>query len=790
LRQGFLGRCFAASCLVLALVLGARPAIAQQNPAGLAKPGTAAVADQLTPALPSEVAFAGGMLGDRVTASERNRLLQVDENDLLDAFERRDAPHQDWQGEHVGKFLHAATQAWRNTHDTRLKAKLDRVVTRLLKTQEADGYLGTYPVRQRWTSWDVWVHKYDLLGLLTYYQYTHTLPHAQNAPDLPDQALQACRRVGDLLIRTFGTGPGQRDINQAGYHQGMAATSVLEPVVLLYRATGDARYLEFGRYIVRNYDAPGGPAILASLEQYHSVRRVANGKAYEMLSNLNGLLELYRATGDRRLLDDIRIAWEDVVHNRLYITGSASSYEVFQDEYHLPNTEHANICETCVTVTWEQLNLQLLRLTGESRYADQLERSIYNHLLAAQKPTGDEWSYYTPLEGHKPFGNATNCCLSSGPRGVALIPSIAFMTSNDGGLTVNLYNSGTFTTRVKSGRAAITVATHYPLSGDVVLRIQPERVGQRFPLRLRIPAWTPRATVDGKPVTPGAYAVLNRAWRKGEQVRLEITLPTRLIPGDHENAGKAAVVRGPLVLALDTAQNPEARALKHVLLASDSAVGLTLTPAPQRAVAGEYVFRTEGALAGKGAMPLYLTPYATAGQDGVSRFEVWIPLPGNAAARPPASLFSGDAMAASRRGNVQGDITDDDPDTFSVTFDGTRADEDWFEVRHTAPVRIRKVVFMHGHTFHDGGWFDTRGGAEKPRIQIRSTPSGEWVTVATLDSYPATTATSSAGLRDGQSFAVTFPPVEAIAIRVVGRPACGDSPAQAFSSCAELEGFE
>src|SRR5689334_12550200 len=116
--------------LSLALALGgiALRGQAQQNPAGMVIPSTAKVKDTFTPLLPNEVALQGGMIGTRVAASEKNRLRVVDENDLLDAFERRNVDHQDWQGEHVGKFLHAATMAWVNTSDPELKAKLDRVV--------------------------------------------------------------------------------------------------------------------------------------------------------------------------------------------------------------------------------------------------------------------------------------------------------------------------------------------------------------------------------------------------------------------------------------------------------------------------------------------------------------------------------------------------------------------------------------------------------------------------------------------------------------------------------------
>jgi DUF1680 family protein len=758
---------------------------AQQNPAGLVLPATAKVKDQFTPLLPAEVALQGGMLGMRVTASEKNRLLHVDENDLLDAFERRDVPHQDWQGEHVGKFLHAATLAWNYTQDPALRAKIDRVVSRLLKTQEADGYLGTYPGDKRWTRWDVWVHKYDLLGLLTCYQFTGN-----------KDALAACRRVGDLLIRTFGTGPGQRDINKAGEHVGMAADSVLEPIVLLYRATGDPRYLQFASYIVTNYDAPGGPAILASLEKYRSVRRVANAKAYEMVSNFNGLLELYRVTGSRDILNLMEIGWNDIVNNRLYLTGGASSFEHFQDDDRLPNGERASICETCVTVTWEQMNLQLLRLTGDAKYADQLERAIYNHLLAAQKPTGDMWAYYTPLEGHKPYGNSTNCCLSSGPRGVALIPSIACMTSADGGFVVNLYNSGTATTRLPSGRVTVAQKTDYPRDGKISLTVTPEKNGAKFPLRLRLPAWMPgfsvavNGQVPPRGLRPGAaqYLTLDRNWHRGDTVTLTMQMPERVVRGDHDNAGKAAILYGPLVLALDTALNPGITGIRRVELAGETPTVHLLPPAPGSANPGDMRFQTEGKIAGENATkPLLLAPYANAGQDGKSRFEVWIPLPGHASRTVSDSVFSGARMRASRRGNMEGDITDDDFATFVVTYNGQRADADWFAVMSETPVRIGRVVFAHGRTFHDGGWFDTSGG--RPQVQVRTEPRGEWRTLATLASYPNTTAADAAGLKDGQTFEAKFAPTAVFGVRILGRPACGDNPAQAFSSCAELQAF-
>ena len=361
--------------------------------------------DLLQPAAPGEARLRG-WLGARVEANETNRLARVDLEPLLAGFRKKPGTHP-WIGEHLGKWMHAATLAWAASSDPGLRAKLDYAASELIKTQEPDGYLGTYVKEKRFgllpgADWDVWSHKYNLLGLLAYHEYTGNEP-----------ALEACRKMGDLLIATFG--PGRKSILSAGTHMGMASTSVLEPVVLLYRRTGEARYLDFARYIVASWNEPGGPRIIETLLRDKQVNKTANGKAYEMLSNLAGLCELARATGDRAFLAPVLIAWEDIVARRLYLTGSASQSEHFHDDFDLPNAASAHVAEGCVTTTWTQLTWQLLRLTGEARFGDELEKTLYNHLAAAQRPDGAQWCYFTPLEGVKPYGPGINCCVSSGP---------------------------------------------------------------------------------------------------------------------------------------------------------------------------------------------------------------------------------------------------------------------------------------------------------------------------------------------------------------------------------------
>jgi len=231
-------------------------------------------------------------------------MLDVDR--LLEGYRKRPG-RQSWDGEHVGKWLHAATLAWVNTGDPLLRQKLDVVAAELVKCQLPDGYLGTYLDKDRWTEWDVWAHKYNLIGLTTYMRYT-----GNQAP------MPACRRMADLLCRTFGDQPGQRDIITAGFHKGMAPTSVLEPMVLLYRMTGEPRYLDFCKYILRAWEHPNGPKIVSTLLTAKRVDKVGNAKAYEMLSCLNGALEYHRTVGEPDVFQACLNAWQDIVDHRLY----------------------------------------------------------------------------------------------------------------------------------------------------------------------------------------------------------------------------------------------------------------------------------------------------------------------------------------------------------------------------------------------------------------------------------------------------------------------------------------
>jgi len=783
------------STIVVSLVLAA-PVPTWEKASSIPVPAilNPAVSDKVSPLTPTAVEVSG-LLGERIRAHTFGRIMNIDEDVLLGGFRSRPGSHP-WIGEHVGKWLHAASLLWLWSQDPDLREKITRVARGLIATQGDDGYLGTYTPDKRFglyrdADWDVWSHKYSLIGLLSYYGISGD-----------QEALTACRRAGDLLASVF---PRDRSILAAGTHVGMAATSILEPIVLLYRATGEKKYLDFASYIVSSWDEPGGPRVLSAMLKDKTVLAVGNRKAYEMLSNFVGLCELYRATGKAEYLQAAECAWEDVHAKRLYITGGASAGEHFQPDGQLPNDTGSHIQEMCVTTTWMQLCWQLFRLTGEEKYAAALEQIMFNEMLGAQKPDGSGYAYFTPLEGQKPFRpdypgtRGMDCCNSSGPRALGLALTILGSTDADG-FRINTFAPACWHVTIAGAPVTITLKSRFPSKADGTIEVAPER-DVEFSLAIRIPRWTtdPHVSIGRNPeVTPGTYLTIKRLWRRGDSVEFSFLFGPEIHVGSGSNEGRVAVTAGPLVFALDQVDNPGIRIPQYVALG-----GLTgETPMfshcglaqGRRSWADEMLWTctakdlTAAAQGWKAEFRAVLRPFIDAGSWDSTRYAVWL--------RAPGAVLDGDVVGPftfgrefySREGNVSGSIADGDPSTFRVTFDGTPQTEAFFGIAIEKPVSIRRAIYVAGNVFHDGGWFDTTGG--KPKLQVKKTEDGPWLDVAVLEDYPAATATEARGVRPGMRLTVRFDPVEAIAIRIVGKPASGDNPAQGFASCAELLVFE
>jgi uncharacterized protein len=564
-----------------------------------------------------------GLLEEHIRINLQKRLLQIDTATILSGFEHRPGK-QTWIGEHVGKFLYSSSRLYQYTHDPSLKKLMDAVAASYVQTQLPDGYLGTYLLQDRWTAWDVWAHKYAIIGLLNYYAVTGNT-----------KSLEVAEKAADLICRTFGDGQGQLDLMRSGEHAGLAPGSILEPMVDLYRYTGHTRYLNFAKYILRAFEQADGPKIMTNLTRYGSVDSVGDAKAYEMLSCFVGMLKYYRLTGELKYLKTLQAAWQDIVNNRLYITGTASAREVFHPDYQLPAETSDHMGEGCVTVTWIQFNEQLLKISGQAKYAEEMEKAIYNQLLGAESPQTGCVSYYTALQGVKPYrcDQGYSCCLSSVPRGIAMIPGLVW-GKLDHGFGILLYEPGQVrdSIRTQDGSSielSIEASSTFPLGTNFHYRVDPSVSDKEFTIRFRIPSWAAnyQLTVNGiqQASFSEQYVLVSRKWRRGDEISIHFDMPLQILHGGPSYPNAIAFKVGPQVLAIDSLVGPWTQHLQP--LPSDLIGHYTLRQGKDLLPTGwigSQVFVLTAKDQGRMQQRI-LVPFADASQLG-SSIRVWLPV--------------------------------------------------------------------------------------------------------------------------------------------------------------------
>ena len=547
-----------------------------------------------------------GWLGERVSLNESNRLMHVDLTEILAGYRKKPGA-QAWVGEHIGKWIHAATLAWAKNGDVALKQKLDQGVKDLILTQEPDGYLGTYLPDQRMsmhpgTGWDVWSFKYNMIGLLTYYRYTHN-----------EAALAAAEMMAQYLIKTF---PEKRSILKAGEHKGMAATSVLEPMVMLYGLTGNRDYARFCAYLVASWQEVGGPDIIRNLFDNKKVARVSNGKAYELLSNLVGLCAWAKVTGDETLIKAIDIGWNDIVATQLHVTGTTSFMEYFQSDEKLAVDNQPQVGENCVTVTWIQLNQALLALTGDARFARELERTYYNALASAQHPNGEDWCYFSPLNGKKVYDKHVTCCHSSGPRGMALAPLSAYLKgrkANNDMVMITSFETSKAQMRLSDQDVTIDYQSDFPKYGQGRIRFEMDRSAM-FGVKILMPEWARGVRLKGAVAKDGWLEIAPKLWRPNEAIEMQYQIASFLHAGSGVMKGQHYQAYGPFVLAVESHKNPTLASLDKLVFAE---------PAKLQKGGADKTLRFSAKLSqGDSKAEITLSLYGDAGTDG-GEMRVW-----------------------------------------------------------------------------------------------------------------------------------------------------------------------
>jgi hypothetical protein len=486
---------------------------------------------------PAQVSV-GGEIGRRIDLTIQKNLLAINvDNDFLKPFHEKQTQLFGYIG--LGKLLDATVNFAYCTRDPKAIELKNHLLKDLLSTQLDDGYIGTFPAGSRLRDiFDEHEIAYVIHALVDDYRRFHD-----------PSSLQAAQKLADYVVKNYKTAVASRDPKL------ICTVDVERAFILLSAATGNAQYRDYilERDGLRRWDAP---IDLVNAGQYSS----GDGHAYTFMNRCLAQLDLYREEPDQKLLGQrrrlIRYLTQD---DGLMITGTCGLTERFRNN----QETQGNVGETCATAYLIRLTHHLLQLEGETLSGEIMERAIYNALFAAQSPDGRRLRYYTAIDGpRKYFDQDTYCCPNNWRRIVAELPEMVYYLSSDGGVLVNLYTASSANISLADDlRVQVRQETDYPNSGKVVIRVDPSRAAE-LPLRLRIPRWCASATVSvngtplAEPIVRGTCCTIRRRWNAGNSVELNMPMTWRMVRGRKLQAGKVAVMRGPVVFSLSPVRNP------------------------------------------------------------------------------------------------------------------------------------------------------------------------------------------------------------------------------------------
>lgn len=525
------------------------------------------VKDQLHILPPGGVSLRG-RLGKALEKSVNHRLKKVNYDHLVAPFRDRNERDGRWRCEFWGKIVRSAIRSWHAVPDPGLEQLIRKTVHDLCATQTPDGCISSYPAELQTKDWDIWGRKYALLGLCRYYREI----------ERSEEVRHAVARCLDHLMTQVG--PEAQRIVDCGHHTGLAASSLLGAVVAAARVTGEKRFLDYAKWIAAQGGSTEGN-IFALARRGTAPAELGNGKAYEMTSCFEGLLELYRETGDPEQLDAVMKYFRAVRDRELFITGAGGLKDMwgefwYEGRRNQTRSDAGSLGETCVTTTCIRFFGQILRLTGELSAADEMERALYNGILGAMVPDGSWWLHANPTPlagssfkkraGDQIPGYGEDCCVAQGPEALATAACYAVMRTEEGP-AVLFYEACEAKIPLADGsEAALSITGNYPDGATAAITVSLS-APRRFRLKLRVPAWSTRTRIrvagEEIPARPGTFAEIDRLWRTGDRVELEFDLRFRAVPAPDGGALLAAM-RGPVLFArdsrlgeLDTPVSPE-----------------------------------------------------------------------------------------------------------------------------------------------------------------------------------------------------------------------------------------
>ena len=481
----------------------------------------------------------------------------------------------------VYKWAEAAGFVLQSGDRPELRAEVEKITKEVLAAQHSDGYLNTYYANDRLAQRmqpKTQQHGHELYNMGHYLQGAIAYYRATGDRTLLDGGL---RFVDDFLLPNFGPGADKKPLFSGHPEMELA-------LVELYRITGDRRQLDLAGYLLA-----GDSRIEFKPWDYvyhfcgipFTSRTHLEGHAVRAMYACCGATDYFLETGDPAYRKTLDVLWKDLVRSQMYVTGGVgarSDGEAFGDPYELPNARAYG--ESCAAIGNMMWNWRMLAASGEAKYADVIERALYNGINSGMSLDGTLYCYRNPLAFDPSGGDKirndwydTTCCPPNLERTFASLPGYFYSTSAEG-LYAHLYDNSRLDWHLENGTGLkVHQKTNYPWDGTVEIAVTPASPAD-FTFFLRIPGWSDSAQVSvngkaGPGATPGQYLPIRRKWAAGDTISLKFNMAPQLLESNSqviENSGRVAVQRGPLVFCLEQIDQPEGVALRNVALALDS----------------------------------------------------------------------------------------------------------------------------------------------------------------------------------------------------------------------------
>jgi len=583
----------------------------------------------------------------------------LEEHGVVDNF-RRLAGHPEiprkgplYTDSDLYKWMEAASWALASNETSdadkeKFRTQLDTLIPVIAAAQESSGYLNTYfvgdKVRLRFTD-------------LPHSHEDYCLGHLLQA------GIAFYRATGDRSLLNIGTRFADYIVDNFGPTKRPFVTGHPElemALVELYRTSGQPKYLEFARYLFSGVERDRLKLKDSDIRYMFSGKAFVShsefeGHAVRALYAVSGATDYFTETGDPAYKKTLDLLWTDLTTRKMYITGgvgSRSAGESFGDPYELPSEQaYAETCAAVANVMW---NFRLLALTGDARYADVLERALYNGVNSGMSLSGTLYCYRNPLASNgEKLRNAwydTTCCPPNVERLFESLPGYFYAMSRDG-VYVNLFHNSELDWHLEDGSGfKLVQATNYPWSGDVKLTVYPQRAAD-FTVYLRWPSWAATADVqvNGQPLASGdfkrgAYIAISRTWKTGDTITLTLPLqptPTVANPRVADLYGRLAMQRGPLVYTLEQ-MDQGGSALGDIFIRPSGPVtadfrkdllgGVTVLKvsgqAAEKSLGEEPLYQPLATAVNRVKRPITLTfiPYYAMGNREPTPMEVWVPI--------------------------------------------------------------------------------------------------------------------------------------------------------------------